>query len=71
VSGLQLLSEWRSDPRTAELPVLVLTSKDLTPEERTYLRENVGALFSKQGQWQDALIKRIQRAVPSAPAVNQ
>ena len=44
VNGLQLLAEWRSQPRTADLPVLVLTSKDLTTAERTYLRENAGAL---------------------------
>ena len=30
VSGLDLLAEWRGNPATAELPVFVLTSKDLT-----------------------------------------
>ena len=30
MSGFELLAEWRSNPRTADLSVFVLTSKDLT-----------------------------------------
>ena len=36
VSGFELLHEWRSNPRMADVPVFVLTSKDLTKEERQY-----------------------------------
>jgi PAS domain S-box-containing protein len=64
LSGFQLLAEWRSDSRTADLPVFVLTSKDLTAAEKVYLRTNAGAFFCKQERWQDALIRQLQRAVP-------
>lgn len=64
VSGFQLLAEWRGNSRTADLPVFVLTSKDLTPEESDYLRANAGAFFCKQERWQDGLIRQLQRAVP-------
>ncbi|MFI5126052.1 MAG: response regulator [Candidatus Acidiferrales bacterium] len=64
VSGFQLLAEWRVDSRTADLPVFVLTSKDLTTAESDYIRANAGALFRKQERWQDALISQLQRAVP-------
>jgi DNA-binding response OmpR family regulator len=64
VSGFQLLAEWRSNSRTSELPVFVLTSKDLTLQEKDYIRSSAGALFQKQEPWQDALIKQLQRAVP-------
>jgi len=64
VSGFQLLAEWRMDSRTADLPVFVLTSKDLTHEERDYIHRNTGALFQKQERWQEALIRQLQRAVP-------
>jgi len=64
VSGFQLLAEWRIDSRTADLPIFVLTSKDLTHEERDYIRKNTGALFQKQERWQEALILQLQRAVP-------
>ena len=35
MSGFELLAEWRRDPRTADLPVFVLVSKDLNKEERS------------------------------------
>lgn len=66
VSGFQLLAEWRLDSRTADLPVFVLTSKDLNATESDYIRANAGALFQKQERWQDALIRQLQRAVPPA-----
>jgi PAS domain S-box-containing protein len=64
LSGFQLLAEWRGDSRTADLPVFVLTSKDLSAAEKEYLRTNTGAFFCKQERWQDALIRQLQRAVP-------
>jgi len=68
VSGFHLLAEWRNDLRTANLCVLVLTSKDLTREEREYLQANAGALLRKQEMWQEALLEHIQRALPQVPA---
>ena len=64
VSGFQLLAEWRKNPLTAELPVFVLTSKDLTRQESEYLRMHSGALFHKQELWQEALLRQLDRAVP-------
>jgi PAS domain S-box-containing protein len=66
VSGFQLLTEWRQDPRTADIPVFVLTSKDLTLDEQNYLRSNAAALFHKQEVWQDALVRQLQRTLPAS-----
>ena len=38
VSGFELLAEWRGNSSTADLPVFVLTSKDLTPRKENYLQ---------------------------------
>jgi len=64
VSGFQLLAEWRTNSRTADLPVFVLTSKDLTPEEQEYIREHTGLLLQKQQSWQDSLIAQLRRTLP-------
>ncbi len=64
VSGFQLLADWRVNSRTADLPVFVLTSKDLTVEEKEHIRTHTSALFHKQEHWQEALIRQLQRAVP-------
>jgi signal transduction histidine kinase/DNA-binding response OmpR family regulator len=68
VSGFQLLAEWRINARTADLPVFILTSKDLTPEEKAYLESNSSALFQKQERWEEALFKHLRRAVPPVGA---
>ncbi|MCL4522571.1 MAG: response regulator [Acidobacteria bacterium] len=61
VSGFDLLTEWRADPRTAGLPVFVLTSKDLSAEEEQYLRANAKSLFRKQQSWQQTLLEQLRR----------
>jgi DNA-binding response OmpR family regulator/anti-sigma regulatory factor (Ser/Thr protein kinase) len=63
VSGFELLAEWRTSPRTADLPVFVLTSKDLSREEEEYLHAHAESLFRKQQPWQEALVKQLQRVV--------
>lgn len=60
-SGFELISEWRASVRTASLPVFVLTSKDLSREEQSYLRTHAEVLLRKQEPWQDALIKQLER----------
>jgi len=69
VSGFELLAEWRSKPRTADLPVFVLTSKDLTGEEEQYLRKHAESLFHKKQSWQQELSEQLQRVLKIAPAV--
>ncbi len=61
VSGFGLIAEWRKSPPTADLPIFVLTNKDLTEEEKDYLRANTDAYFSKHKQWRSELIRQIQR----------
>jgi signal transduction histidine kinase/DNA-binding response OmpR family regulator len=63
VNGFQLLAEWRADSRTSELPVFVLTSKELNPLEREYIRTNTRALLQKHESWQESLVRQLQRTV--------
>ena len=63
INGFELLAEWRSNPRTAELSVFVLTSKDLTKEEEKYIHAHAESLFRKQNSWREPLIKQLERVV--------
>jgi PAS domain S-box-containing protein len=63
MSGFELLAEWRGSPRTADLPVFVLTSKDLTKEEEKYVRAHAESLFRKQHSWREPLMKQLERVV--------
>jgi PAS domain S-box-containing protein len=67
MSGFDLLAEWRANPRTAELSVFVLTSKDLSKEEEKYIRAHAESLFRKQNSWREPLIKQLERVVTSTP----
>ena len=68
VSGFELLAEWRGNPSTAQLPVFVMTSKELTSAEREYLQANSSALLQKKERWQDSLFNQLQRVAPPALA---
>jgi PAS domain S-box-containing protein len=63
VSGFELLGEWRANPLTADLPVFILTSKDLSREEQSYLRTHAEALLDKHEPWQETLVKQLDRLV--------
>jgi len=68
MSGLELLAEWRANPRTSELSVFVLTSKDLSKEEERYIHANAESLFLKHSSWREALINQLERVVTPVAA---
>ncbi len=63
MSGLELLAEWRANPRTTDLPVFVLTNKDLSQEEEKYVHAHAESLFRKQNSWREPLMKQLERVV--------
>jgi CheY-like chemotaxis protein len=69
ISGFELLAEWRANPRTADLPVFVLTSKDLNAEQEEFLRKHAESVFMKQSSWRSLLIKQLDRVATSIPSV--
>jgi len=70
MSGFELLAEWRSDPRTADLSVFVLTSKDLSKDEEKYIHAHAESLFKKQNAWREPLIKQLERVVTATVLEN-
>ncbi len=59
MTGESLLRELRVDSRTSELPVIVVTSKEIETDERTRL-EGLGALIVRKGE---SLAADLRRAV--------
>ncbi|MBP1908653.1 response regulator [Methanolobus bombayensis] len=47
VSGLQVISTLKSDPRTIEIPVIVCTAKDMQADEMDYLNNNALTVLQK------------------------
>jgi CheY-like chemotaxis protein len=69
VDGFGTLDAIRSDPDLADLPVVILTAKDLTEAERTFLRERATQVFSKGAQSVDSLGEVLAGIIRSEPAV--
>ena len=47
LDGFGLVEELRLDPRTKDIPIVVVSAKDITPEERRRLNGHIDALFQK------------------------
>jgi CheY-like chemotaxis protein len=59
MDGFEVIRRLRADPRAANLPVLVVTAKDLTAQDRIELKRRMATLVRKQ----DASMDRIARTV--------
>jgi len=47
IDGFGLVEELKLDPRTKEIPVVVVSAKDITAEERSRLNGHIEALYQK------------------------
>ncbi|HEX6898113.1 MAG TPA: response regulator [Thermoanaerobaculia bacterium] len=47
MSGFELIARLRHDPRTEHTPVLILTGKDLTPEDRRLIVDQIAEVIRK------------------------
>ena len=67
VDGFQVLADIRQSERTAELPVLVLTAKHVTPEELSFLSGNhIHELVQKGDVDKGALLEAVAKMVRSS-----
>lgn len=63
INGFELLVEWRGRPATANMPVLVLTGKELTEEESSFLHKQTLVTFRKSQDWKNQLLHEIARVI--------
>jgi CheY-like chemotaxis protein/anti-sigma regulatory factor (Ser/Thr protein kinase) len=60
MDGFQLLRNLRSSKTASGIPVLVLTGKDLTDEEKQLLKREARAFFQKGLNWQEDLLAEVR-----------
>ena len=63
MDGFELLLHLKEDPGSRNIPVLVLTAKDLTDNEIEMLRHETISLFQKAREWKKQLLADLRRAV--------
>ncbi len=70
MNGFELSLELFRRPEYAHIPIVVLTAKDLTPEELTSLNHHVEQVVQKGAYSQEELLERVRKAVGSCNTVN-
>jgi CheY-like chemotaxis protein len=63
MDGFQVLDWLNAQDRFKDLPVFVLTAKDLSADEVAMLRQRTQGHFRKSDEWKDQLLDRIQIAL--------
>ncbi|MEP7083934.1 MAG: response regulator, partial [Betaproteobacteria bacterium] len=66
MDGFEFLVEMRSHAEWRDIPVLVVTAKDLTGEERSRLNGEVERVLQKGGSELDELLREIGRILPGS-----
>ena len=68
VDGFQVLKAIRNEPRTAQVPVLILTAKHVTREELSFLTSNhIHQLIQKGDIHKEGLLAEVARMVAPSP----
>ena len=68
MSGFQVLEALKDDEGTADIPVIVLTVKSVTREEREQLNHHIETLMNKSALTPQALAEQIRRMRKMAPS---
>ncbi|MEE9234305.1 MAG: response regulator, partial [Candidatus Acidoferrales bacterium] len=63
MDGLQVLWRLKENPRLREIPILVLTGKDLTREDIEVLARETQGLLRKGTDWKQQLIAQLRKVV--------
>jgi CheY-like chemotaxis protein len=69
VTGFDVVDALRADPVTQEIPIMVLTAKDLTETDKQQLNGNVSAVLSRRSTGTADLLVQLRHVIASrAPA---
>ena len=61
MSGFEVAESLKDDPLTANIPILVLTSKDLSADDRRDLQTKVTSFVQKGKSAREQLLREIRR----------
>ena len=61
MNGFEVIDRMRSDPRMADIPILVLTGIDLSAADSAALRRTTRAIFLKSRDWRNDLLGTLRK----------
>jgi threonine synthase len=66
--GFSVLEELKRDPRTARIPVIVVSAKDITTEERRRLNGHIEAVYQKGSLSPRAFVEQVVQVLDASSA---
>jgi CheY-like chemotaxis protein len=63
IDGFEVIRHVRQEPALSEIPIFVMTAKNLTGDELAILNRETQALFHKNGSWRQQLIFELGRVL--------
>ncbi len=63
LDGFGVIESLRANPQTRDLPIIVISAKDLTDDETQRLKETVALVMKKQGFQGETLVDEINKAL--------
>ena len=67
MSGFEVAGSLKDNPRTADIPILVLTSKEISKQDRQLLHTKVTSFVQKGQAAREQLLREIRRVTAAAP----
>ena len=71
MDGFETLQIIRDDEKTRDLPVIIITAKDLSPQEREDLMLNTSRIIEKDGLDRDRILHELRESLRSMPQRQQ
>ncbi len=69
LNGLEVLEKIRNEPRFANLPVVIVTAKDLTSDEMRVIERSATAHVQKVESWKKDVLRRMESTLRKRSAV--
>jgi signal transduction histidine kinase/DNA-binding response OmpR family regulator len=67
VDGFTVIAELRNDPRTCQVPILVVTGQDLSEADKGRLNGHILGIVEKGGSLESGIREWLRRVVPATP----
>jgi CheY-like chemotaxis protein len=61
MSGFEVADSLKDNPKTANIPIVVLSSKEISKEDRQVLTDKVSSYIRKGSSARDQLVREIRR----------
>jgi signal transduction histidine kinase/DNA-binding response OmpR family regulator/HAMP domain-containing protein len=63
MNGFEMLSEMQRTPELQDIPVIIVTSKDLSSEERSWLHDHAVSVVTKDANTRSQLVAALERQI--------